>query len=185
MYPAEAVAPERFHNCILLTEIYASVTGTTWECRSFNHDGERCVKSQRAGIQRHRTEQILLWLGFLLCDNKLWTAKTMLAGISGVSCVHYIKEESLNITALSPVLFYSKTYKCRFKNMYAWVVLPELQSAPIITFGDALPLKHMLSHFLQVLSKGSQMTHIPISYFFLSVTSKAETFAARKTFEIL
>lgn len=54
------------------------------------------------------------------------------------------------------LLFRRKLYKCRIKNMHAWMALPELQSAAVITFGNVLPLKHMLSHFLQVLSKGSQ-----------------------------
>lgn len=60
-------------------------------------------------------------------------------------------------------------------------MLPELKSAPIITFGDAPPLKLCaISLPAGAEQRQPQMTHIPISYSFLPGTSKDATFAARQ-----
>lgn len=66
--------------------------------------------------------------------------------------------------------------------MYAWVTLP--LSAPVITFGDALQ-PHAISLPAGAEQRQPEMTHIPISYFLLSVKSKVHIFAARQTSEIL
>lgn len=166
----------------MLTEIYASVTSTTWEHHSrFNDEQERYVKSQWAGIQRHEQVSLVGWSSCCVTTN--CEEPTMLGGSSGTGlCVHCSNEDCLNKAAPSPVLFTVKLFKCQIKNMYAWVTSPF--SAPVITFGDALQ-PHAISLPAGVEQRQPEMTHIPISYFFLSVTSKVQTFAARQTFEIL